>query len=145
MHLRAWETPLTSTLSIYILIDFRGFHHLHIILKRISLLSSWNPANFDRWSISVGRVGPPPIKQLRFLSRFTLISEMAKKSMKNAEFRGSAEDFTACRSSDTVLSPGQAVVTCEEFYRFVCWQCADILVLLHSCAHLWRDVIKRIQ
>ena len=99
MHFGAWKTPFTTTLSIYILLDFRGFHHLHIILEKISLLSSWNSANFDMWTVSVDQVAPefpPPTRQLRFLSRLTLISEMTKKSAKKtAEFRGSAEDFTA--------------------------------------------------
>ncbi len=65
MHFGAWKTPFTTTLSIYILLDFRGFHHLHIILEKSSLLSSWNSANFDMWTVSVDQVAPeipPPHK-----------------------------------------------------------------------------------
>ncbi len=62
MRFRARKKPFTSTLMIYILLDFRGFYHPHIILKRIPLFSSWNSANFNRWTVSVGQVDPkvPP-------------------------------------------------------------------------------------
>ena len=62
MCLEAWQIPFTSTLAIDILLNFRGFYHLHIIMKRIPLYSSWNSANFDSWTISVGQANPeiPP-------------------------------------------------------------------------------------
>ena len=66
------------------------------VQKRISNISLWNSATFDRWTICVGQVVPeiePPIQPFRFLTRFTLISVMTKNLRKNAEFRGSVDNL----------------------------------------------------